>query len=126
MFTQGDGALSMIKYIFSILLVLSISGCDFEVPGADEKFGTQNFVSAVSLIELHKTRNGVYPDSLTELEFLGDWDGIWLNSVKYEKSDNGYDLYLERGFAGKPTLEFPIKFKQGLGIQKTNVKWVVK
>ena len=116
----------MIKYIFSVLLILSISGCNFEVPGADEKFGTQNFVSAVSLIELHKTRNGAYPESLDDLEFLGDWDGIWLTAVKYEKSDKGYNLYLERGWAGKPSLEFPIKFKKGLGIQKTNVKWVGK
>jgi hypothetical protein len=126
MFTQGYGALSMLKYIFSVLLVLSISGCNFEVPGADEKFGTQNFVSAVSLIELHKTRNGKYPESLSDLEFLGDWDGIWLTAVKYEKSDNGYNLYLERGWAGKPSLEFPIRFKEGLGIQKTNVKWIAK
>lgn len=116
----------MKKYIFTILVILSISGCNFEVPGADEKFGMQNFVSAVSLIELHKTRNGEYPTSLDELEFLGDWDGIWLTAVKYEKSQNGYNLYLERGWAGKPSLEFPIKFKQGLGIQKTNIKWITK
>jgi len=116
----------MKKYIFTILVILSISGCNFEVPGADEKFGMQNFVSAVSLIELHKTRNGEYPTSLDELEFLGDWDGIWLTAVKYEKSQNGYNLYLERGWAGKPSLEFPIKFKQGLGIQKTNIKWTTK
>ena len=116
----------MLKYIFSVLLVLSISGCNFEVPGADEKFGTQNFVSAVSLIELHKTRNGEYPESLSDLEFLGDWDGIWLTAVKYEKTGNGYNLYLERGWAGKPSLEFPIKFKEGLGIKKTNVKWITK
>ena len=116
----------MKKYIFTVLVILSISGCNFEVPGADEKFGTQNFVSAVSLIELHKTRNGEYPTSLDELEFLGDWDGIWLTAVKYEKSQNGYNLYLERGWAGKPSLEFPIKFKQGLGIQKTNIKWITK
>jgi len=114
------------KYIFSVLIALSISGCNFDVSGADEIFGTQHFVSAVSLIELHKTRNGEYPESLAELEFLSDWDGIWLTAVKYEKSANGYDLYLERGWAGKPSLEFPIKFKQGLGIQKTNVKWVAK
>jgi hypothetical protein len=126
MFTQGYGAHSMIKYLISVLFLVSISGCDFEVPGADEKFGTQNFVSAVSLIELHKIRNGVYPEDLADLEFLGDWDGIWLSAVKYEKSESGYDLYLERGWAGKPSLEFPIKFKQGLGIQKTNVNWVAK
>ncbi|WP_345867865.1 hypothetical protein [Shewanella algae] len=50
----------MQKLIAIIVLVGFLSGCDFEVPGADEKFGTQNFVSAVSIIELHKLRNGVY------------------------------------------------------------------
>tara|TARA_B110000211_G_scaffold25320_1_gene25944 strand:- start:2936 stop:3286 length:351 start_codon:yes stop_codon:yes gene_type:complete len=114
----------MRKYVFSLLFVLLLAGCDFEVPGADERFGMQNFVSAISLIELHKTRNGVYPNTLAELDFLGDWDGIWLSAVKYEKNDDGYNLYLERGWAGKPSLEFPERFKQGLGIKETNIKWV--
>jgi len=116
----------VIKYLTGLLLVIILSGCNFEVPGADEKFGTQNFVSAISVVELHKIRNGEYPNNLDELEFLGDWDGIWLSAVKYEKSGNGYNLYLERGWAGKPSLEFPVKFKQGLGIKKTNVKWITK
>ncbi|MGH1365620.1 MAG: hypothetical protein ACRBF0_18805 [Calditrichia bacterium] len=90
---------------------------------ADQKFGTQNFVSAVSIIELHKLRNGTYPKSLIDLEFLGDWDGIWLSAVRYEINDDGYNLYLERGWAGTANLEFPVKFKQGLGIKESNVKW---
>ncbi len=114
----------MYKAIAGIILILSLSGCDFEIPGADEKFGTQNFVSAISIIELHKLRNGEYPDSLKELEFLGDWDGIWLSAVRYEKNGNGYNLYLERGWAGKPNLDFSVKFKTGLGIKETNVKWI--
>lgn len=93
----------MQKLIAIIVLVGFLSGCDFEVPGADEKFGTQNFVSAVSIIELHKLRNGVYPKSLKDLEFLGDWDGIWLSAVRYEQNGDGYNLYLERGWAGKPS-----------------------
>lgn len=112
------------KIILSMAILVLLSGCDFEIPGADEKFGKQNFVSAVSIIELHKLRNGEYPESLKDLEFLGDWDGIWLSAVKYEKNEKGYDLYLERGWAGKPQLTFPEKFKNGLGIVGTNVKWV--
>ena len=81
-------------------------------------------MSAISIIELHKLRNGQYPESLEELEFLGDWDGIWLSAVSYEKNNEGYNLFLERGWAGKPILEFPSKFKQGLGIKDTNVKWL--
>jgi len=93
-------------------------------PGADEKFGQQNFVSAVSIIELHKTRNGVYPESLKDLKYLGDWDAIWLSAVRYEKVEKGYNLFVERGWAGKPHLEFPIEFKQGLGLQDSNVTWI--
>jgi len=113
----------MNRYVLILLFMSVLSACDFEVPGADKKFGTQNFVSAVSIIELHKLRNGEYPESLKDLEFLGDWDGIWLSAVRYEKSGDGYNLFLERGWAGKPSLEFPVKFKQGLGIKDSNVKW---
>lgn len=110
-----------ILIIFSALWLLS--ACEFPVPHADKTFGTQNFVSAVSLIELHKVRNGVYPDSLDDLEFLGAWDAIWLNSVRYEKQLDGYDLFVERGWVNEPNLSFPITFKKGLGIKDTNVLW---
>lgn len=113
-----------VNFIAALMLTLLICGCDFSVPGADEKFGKQNFVSAVSLIELHKTRNGSYPNSLKDLQYLGDWDGIWLAAVRYEKVEGGYNLFVERGWVGKPNLEFPVGFKQGLGIKESNVKWV--
>jgi hypothetical protein len=113
----------MFRTLVLVVLLSVLSGCNFEIPGADQKFGTQNFVSAVSIIELHRLRNGSYPLTLKDLEFLGDWDGIWLSAVRYEKNGEGYNLFLERGWAGKPTLEFPEKFKQGLGILETNVKW---
>ncbi len=113
----------MQKIITFVVLLALLGGCNFAVPEADEKFGTQNFVSAVSIIELHKIRNGVYPLSLKELEFLGDWDGIWLSAVRYEKNGDGYNLYVERGWVGKPNLKLPEKFKQGLGIKESNVTW---
>ncbi|WP_404389379.1 hypothetical protein [Pseudoalteromonas phenolica] len=114
----------MREFIFIVFFIFLISGCNFDIPEADNKFGMQNFVSAVSMIELHKVRNGEYPTDLEQLEFLGDWDGIWLSSVKYEKLQNGYNLYVERGWTSKPTLHLPVKFKQGLGILDTNVTWV--
>jgi hypothetical protein len=110
----------------AILLMLSLSGCKFEVPEMDEKFGKQNFVSAVSMIELHKTRYGAYPDSIKDLRYLGDWDAIWLSAVRYEKVEGGYNLYVERGWMNEPSLELPEGFKQGLGIKKTNVKWLAE
>lgn len=106
-----------------VILPFFLYGCDFKFPGADEKFGRQNFVSAVSIIELHKTRNGVYPDSLNELQFLGDWDSIWLSAVRYEKNNSGYNLYLERGWVGKPELVLPEGFKRGLGLKDSNIAW---
>lgn len=113
----------MIRNLLMAALMLLLVSCDFKFPDADQKFGKQNFVSAISIIELHKVRNGHYPSTLKDLEFLGDWDALWLSAVRYEANGDGYDLYLERGWVGKPTLEFPKKFKQGLGIINTNIVW---
>jgi hypothetical protein len=114
------------KYIFLLLVIFSfhLVGCDLGVLGADEKFGRQNFNSAISLIELHKVRYGEYPKSLNDLRFLGDWDQIWLSAVNYERTEEGYDLFLVRGLVDVPELEYPKEFKNGLGIRATNVRWV--
>ncbi|WP_105189106.1 hypothetical protein [Pseudoalteromonas sp. T1lg48] len=114
----------MHKCLLGVLVIFYLTGCDLRVPGADEQFGQQNFVSAVALIELHKVRHGRYPTTLNELEFLGDWDGIWLGAVRYERYADGYNLYVERGWVGTPDLAFSSRFKQGLGIRKTNVRWL--
>lgn len=109
--------------ILLLSLTLCLAACDFNFSQVDQVFGEQNFVSAVSIIELHKVRNGEYPVSLDDLEFLGSWDDIWLSAVRYEKAGDGYNLYLERGWAGNPQLEFPVEFKRGLGIRDANVTW---
>lgn len=106
-----------------IILAFLVSACDGVFPGPDEKFGRQNFVSAISLIELHNVRNGEYPKSLDDLQYLGDWDGIWLNAVRYEPVEGGYNLYVERGWMGEPDLTFPEDFRKGLGLKATNVQW---
>jgi hypothetical protein len=113
--------------IFAMIFTMC-SGCDMSslAPGADEKFGDQNFKSAVAMIELHRARNGEYPASLSELEYLGDWDAIWLSSVKYEKVENGYNLFVTRGWMGEPKLELPGAYKRGLGIRDTNVTWATE
>ena len=114
----------MIKYIGTIFLILALSGCDaFDefFSHADQKFGKQHFISAVAHIELHKTRNGSYPRSLKDLEFLGDWDLIWLPHVEYQKLSNGYNLYINRGYASEPELSLPAAFFKGLGLKNTNV-----
>jgi len=114
------------KKLSLLLFLILLQSCDFHFPGIDEKFGKQNFVSAISMIELHKLRNGKYPNSLSELQYLGDWDAIWLAGVRYEKEGNGYNLYVERGWAGKPQLSLPEGFRNGLGLIKSNVSWIIE
>ena len=113
------------RKFYHILLCVFLSGCDVEtfMPGVNEQFGKQNFNSAVALIELHKTRKGSYPANLAELEHLGDWDQIWLNSVRYEKTETGYNLFVDRGFSSEPDLIYPLDFKQRLGLEDSNIKW---
>ena len=111
------------------MLSALVAACDissFFPKGSDETFGDQNFKSAIALIELHKTRNGNYPEELSELEFLGQWDPIWIQAVKYEKVEDGYNLFVLRGAIGEPDLEYPAEFWNGLGLIKTNVKKVSK
>jgi hypothetical protein len=124
MHSMSSANYSYMRFIYILIFSYLIAGCDFTVLGADEKFGKQNFVSAISLIELHKTRNGTYPNSLSDLKYLGDWDPIWISAVKYEKVFDGYNLFVERGWMGKPNLEFQSGFKHGLGLKDSNVKWV--
>ncbi len=114
----------MSKYLKILLVVTLITGCDSWIAGNDEKFGKQNFVSAISLIELHKVRNGAYPESLKDLQYLGDWDGVWISRVRYEKTGEGYNLYVEIGWIGEPDLRLPIGFKKGLGLKESNIEWI--
>ena len=103
------------KYLFIAILSLSLFGCDFQEE-ANQKFGDQHFKTAISLIELHKVRFGEYPHSLKDLKFTGDWDQMALQSVKYSKVEDGYTLTVTNGWVGKPSLQYPAEFWNGLGI----------
>lgn len=83
----------------------------------DNKFGDQNLKSTVALLELHKIRYGRYPKSLRELRFKGDWDEIWLNATRYVVSPDGtkYCVEVERGWIGKPVLNYPPEFWRNTG-----------
>lgn len=85
--------------------------------GPDKMFGDQHLKTAVALIELHKVRYGAYPESLDDLKFVGDWDGIALNSVRYRANAERSAYYVEviRGWVGKPDLRMPAEFWQGTG-----------
>lgn len=109
------------KYSMTILLVaIFLSGCGFQKQ-VDKQFGDQHFKTSIALIELHKVRTGDYPEQLTQLKYLGDWDKIALSSVDYKKLEQGYELNVTRGWAGAPELEYPKEFWTGLGLEKTNV-----
>ena len=85
----------------------------------DNKFGDQHLKTAVALVELHKVRNGEYPSSLADLEFLGDWDKIPLGVVSYCPAADKQSYYLEvqRGWAAKPDLKMPPEFWRGTGFR---------
>ena len=87
----------------------------------DNKFGDQHLKTAVALLELHKVRYGLYPQSLRELRFVGEWDRIALNSVRYIASPDGSKYYVEveRGWIGKPALDYPQEFWAGTGYSST-------
>lgn len=116
----------MIKKILLVCFTLSLlSGCipDNVKEQANQQFGDQHFKTAIALIELHKIRYGQYPNSLNELKYVGDWDKIIYESVKYTKLEEGYSLDLVNGFMGVPdNLSYPDEFWQGTGIRQSNLK----
>jgi hypothetical protein len=104
-----------------ILLGVMPAACDFQKQ-ADVKFGDQFFKTTIALVELHKVRFGIYPESLKDLRFTGDWDQGALLAVDYRRDGEGYDLDINRGWMAKPDLKYPPEFWQGLGLVKSNVK----
>jgi hypothetical protein len=85
--------------------------------GPDYMFGDQHLKSSLALIELHKVRYGKYPDRLSNLKFIGQWDEIAINNVSYYPNADrtAYYLEVERGWIGKPNLVVPEEFWQGTG-----------
>ena len=89
--------------------------------GPDAKFGDQHLKTSVALIELHKTRFGRYPKSLRDLKYLGDWDPIHVQAVKYRANDDGskYCVVVVQGWIGKPDLKMSDDFWQGTGYDQS-------
>ena len=110
------------RILLLTLVCLLLAACDF-YKEANLKFAEQHFISAISHIELHKLRNGEYPEKLSSLEYLGDWDKIWIQAVDYRKTNGGYDLFVVRGHATSAKVSFPKSFKRGLGLINSNVTW---
>src|SRR5690349_10741594 len=127
------------KYIGGIAVIaLIMSAC---IPGnvkekmkesmskVQEMAADMEFKKAIGAIELHKLRNGAYPNSLAELEFLTAFDSSMTAYVEYTRLDSVYELNLKMEFPsldGKETkavaLHYPPEFWNGLGCVKSNVK----
>ena len=104
-----------------IFLIIHYVGTSGITRPWDNKFGDQHLKTTVALVELHKIHYGRYPQSLRDLRFLGDWDRIALNSVRYYAAPDGSKYYVEveRGWMGKPVLAYPPEFWQGTGYSPT-------
>ncbi len=95
---------------------------------SQKMFAEHEFKKALSHIELHKLRNGQYPNSLSELQFLTAMDSSIFNTVTYTKIDTAYELNLKfemhslDGQAEAVRLTLPAEFWDGLGCVKSNVK----
>jgi hypothetical protein len=96
---------------------------------ASSMFADQEFKKAIGFIELHKLRNGSYPASLHELQFLSELDSTTFSFVEYHKLDSGYELNVNFKFpslAGKDEkevrLKYPPEFWKGLGCVRSNAK----
>ena len=114
--TAGALVLSALV-VMAVPFILRKSGiCAYTVM-FDNKFGDQHMKTAVALLELYKTRHGRYPDDLTDIDFMGDWDQIVLHSVDYSPNQQRTAYYLDvtRGWLCKPDLRYPPEFWQGTG-----------
>lgn len=87
------------------------------------------FKNAIANIELHRLRNGSYPNSLSDLKFLTAMDSSMDHSVEYTRLDTVYELNLKMTFQSlqsndtkKIDLHYPPAFWKGLGCVKSNVK----
>jgi len=96
-----------------------------QVGGSPKTVGSgesdQRFKTAIGLIELHHVRFDSYPNSLDDLQFLGDRDRVALAGVRYEKLPDGYALDIISGVGSTPDFRYPSDFWRGLGLRRTNV-----
>ena len=103
--------------LLAMMVVGAGGACKFK-QRADAAFGDQHFKTAIALVELYKVRQGSYPEALTALDFVGDWDKAALVSVEYRRLQDGYELNITRGWVGQPTLTYPTEFWNGLGLKR--------
>ena len=96
---------------------------------AQSMFADQEFKKAIAHIELHKLRNGSYPSTLWDLQFLSAFDSSTFKFVEYHKLDSGYELNISfelpvftGGKQKELKLSYPAEFWKGLGCVKSNAR----
>jgi hypothetical protein len=62
--------------VIAMSAAISLAACGRFKVEADARFGDQHCKTAIALIELYHVRHNVYPASLADLDFVGDWDAI--------------------------------------------------
>lgn len=100
------------------------------VASAQNMLADSEFRKAIGHVELHKLRNGSYPESLRDLEFLNAMDSSMFSYVEYNRLDSAYELNIKMQLVsfsedanGKEVqLKYPPEFWKGLGCVKSNVK----
>jgi hypothetical protein len=97
---------------------------------AQSLLADQEFKKAIAHIELHKLRNGAYPESLKDLDFLNAMDSSMFAYVEYTRLDSVYELNIkmvsvsfdDNKNAKEVQLKYPLEFWNGLGCVRSNVK----
>jgi hypothetical protein len=81
------------------------------------KTDDQHLKTAVALIELHRVRTGKYPDTLDQLEFVGQRSAGALSRVAYTPAPDrtGYFVEIPPGLDGQPRPAMPEGFWRGTG-----------
>jgi hypothetical protein len=127
----------MKKIAIVVLLLSGLSGCfpadvkeqmQNQMASAQRMFAETEFKKALGQIELHKLRTGIYPRSLSELQFLNQLDSSMSSFVEYTRLDSGYELNVKAAFPSEEMAQeqalphFPDEFWKGLGCVKSNTK----
>ena len=126
------------KYIVMASFILLMTACipenikekiNHEMGNAQVMMADWEFKKAIGNIELHKLRNGHYPNSLADLKFVSPMDSSIFANVEYTRLDSVYELNIKMKFVsldgeetGAIKLNYPTDFWQGLGCIRSNTK----
>jgi hypothetical protein len=113
----GAGMAAVALMVVLLPFITKRSGLCAYTSMIDNKFGDQHLKTVVALLELYRARHDRYPDRLSDLDFVGDWDRIALNVTAYHPNDTRtrYHVEVTRGWLCSPNLSYPPEFWNGTG-----------